>query len=42
MQQMNLFGGLEAVKSRKDDLQTKVRRAVALIRSMYLPNTPPH
>ncbi len=41
MQQMNLFGGQEPVKSGQADLHVKVRRAVALIRSMGLQNTPP-
>ena len=41
MQQMNLFGGQEPVKSGQADLHEKVRRAVALIRSMGLQNTPP-
>ena len=42
MQQLNLFGGQEPVKSGQADLRVNVRRAVALIRSMGLQNTPPH
>jgi len=41
VKQMNLFGESEVVRSKKADLQTKVRRAVALIKSMALPNGEP-
>ena len=40
-QQVDLFGNPIAVKPKQADLQTKVRRAVALIKSMALPDGQP-
>ena len=41
IKQLNIFGEEEQVKTKQADLQTKVRRAVALIKSMALPNGEP-